>query len=143
MFARHAKTIALALTAPACLITLASVANAQEETAAAASQGPQCIVAVSRDQEPGFLDIAREVFPDGSCTCYISTGPDTQGVAIEGRITSILESRRCPAARVITANELAAGGGGGGAGLGAALAAAGGVAGVLALGDGDNEPVSP
>ncbi len=60
-----------------------TAAQAQQD---AAPQGPMCTVTVERTQPAGVLDVTRQVFEDGSCNCFIYTGPQTQAnpVEIEG-----------------------------------------------------------
>jgi len=81
----------------AVFASLTSV-NAQEQNQ---PQGPVCSVTLERNQPDGVFDVTRQVFDDGSCNCFVYTGPTTQGANVESRVSRIVQQRRCPDGEVM------------------------------------------
>lgn len=92
------KTLSVALATPLLLALAAGGASAQ----GAGGEAQQCRVVVDRSQAPGVFDVTRQVLSGGDCICYVYTGPQPQANAIEGSIASLVQSRSCPAARVMS-----------------------------------------
>lgn len=124
-----------------------TAAQAQQR---AEPQGPMCSVTVERTQPAGVLDVTRQVFEDGSCNCFIYTGPETQSNPVEATLDSILQSRRCPGARPMAVQGRGPGAGAS-TGAGAAgvknavpvLLFAGAAAGTVLLIEDDEDNTSP
>lgn len=135
----------------------AGVTTVQAQQQENAPQGPMCTVTLERDQPAGVFDVSRQVFEDGSCNCYVYTGPETQPGQAEARVSGIVQSQRCPDARVMEVQgRNPASGSGAWEGIGSSNGAlpvllfAGAAAGVvLLIEDGEGEapdpitPVSP
>lgn len=144
------KAIAAAIIMPGLLMSAGSIANAAPGDAGAAQQ---CKVTVDRSQAAGVLDVTRQVFEDGNCLCYAYTGPKPQADSIEGAISTLLNTKECPDAKVqqmtgpIPAGGVGgvagSGGGLGGIGTVAPIIAGGAAAAALAAGGGGNGPSSP
>jgi len=145
------RAISIAALVPALLLGSASMVSAQGNgNAQADSSGSErlCKVKIDRSQEAGIFDVTRQEFDDGTCLCYVYTGPASQDAGTEGKVESIEERRRCAAAGVMAIPPLAGGAGAGsaaGAGslTGILLPIGGGavIGGIILAGDGS--PASP
>lgn len=136
----------------AALSALVLSASLPASSVLAQDSGQTCKVTVDRSQDAGVLDVTRQELGDGSCVCYIYTGPAGQEAAVEDQISTMQNSKSCPNPNRV--QELANSSGGEGPGtssgssttgalilLGAAGAATAAVA--LADGDGDDGSDSP
>ena len=74
----------------------------------------KCEVVINRSQPAGVYDLTRQVSDGGDCICYVYTGPSSQSVAIENKISALMRSRTCANASVMNVP--------GGSGTGAAIA---------------------
>ena len=62
----------------------------------------KCTVTVDRSQAPGVFDVTRQEIAGDGCVCYIYTGPASQPESVEGQIGSIVNSKSCPNAKVMS-----------------------------------------
>ncbi|WP_338243064.1 hypothetical protein [Aurantiacibacter hainanensis] len=96
------RQISFACLTAAGLIGVAGMASAQSQGQGQGrdnAQGPVCTVTVERDQPSGVFDVTRQEFEDGSCNCFIYTGPQTQRDNVEAQVANVVRTQRCPAAR--------------------------------------------
>lgn len=77
-------------------LATAPVAQAQDQSA---PNNAQCTVLLQRNQADGVFDVTRQTYDDGTCRCLVFSGSPAQAANVEARITRILETRQCPAAR--------------------------------------------
>jgi hypothetical protein len=108
-------------------------------------QAGKCQVTIDRSQEPGVFDVTRQSYENGECICYAYTGPATQPVGTENRVSALLASRTCPSAKPMLVPGAVGGAVAGGGfpiptliGLGVIGGAA-----AAALGGDEENPVSP
>jgi hypothetical protein len=136
------KIILFGAAATSSVAMVAASAGAQDNTVDPADVR-QCFVTIDRSGEMNSYNVVRQEFTDGSCTCFVTTGSDSQNASLEGQIASLLRERTCandPFVNMPTENPALAGGGGASTVI---LAGTVGALGVLALATGSDSPVSP
>jgi hypothetical protein len=82
-------------------VTAASIGGAAVAQGSSGAPAQQCRVKVDRSADAGTFDVVRQTFENGSCVCAVTTGPASQATSVEGRVSSIVSSRSCAAARSV------------------------------------------
>lgn len=127
----------------AALSALVLSASLPASSVLAQDPGRTCKVTVDRSQEAGVLDVTRQELGDGSCVCYVYTGPAGQEGAVESQISTMQESKSCPNPDRVQelANSSAGNAPAPSSTTGALilLGAAGAATAAVALGDGDDD----
>ncbi len=116
----------------------AGATRSAQSMPAAAGQGGLCEVKVVRSESAGVFDVAREILTNGSCRCWVKTGPSNQGGNAESLLAALQSSKSCANAPLVQA-AASTGGGLGGSALWLGAAAAG-VAGLVLVGTKKDSP---
>lgn len=82
-------------------VTAASIGGTAVAQGSSEAPAKQCNVKVDRSADAGTFDVVRQTFENGNCVCAVTTGPTSQAASVEGRVSSILNSRSCAAARSV------------------------------------------
>lgn len=137
------KILAMSMAMPGLILAApvqASATRSAQSMPAAAGQGGQCEVKVVRSESAGVFDVAREILTNGSCRCWVKTGPSNQGGNAEELLAALRASKSCANAPLVQA-AASTGGGLGGSALWLGAAAAGvGVAGLVLVGTKKDSP---
>lgn len=107
------------------------------EGAGMGQSGAQCTVSIKRDRNAGDFVVTRLVRDNGSCTCFVDTGPAKQGGNAEMSVLRILADKTCDNAPPAV-KQTGTGGLGNGAAIAGGVAAVGGLAAGLAGGGSDS-----
>ena len=113
-------------------VAQAGATRAADQGSDAGSAAESCRVEVTRNAGAGTYNVTRQV-SNGQCTCFVSTGPSSQGGSAEASVAAILRDRSCAGAPPAVVQTAGGAGGAGGSGamgtllpvIGVAAAAAG------------------
>ena len=98
--------------------------------------GGQCTVSVDRSSPADTFSVDRQVYNDGSCICYVRTGPETQSQNTEQSIADLQRRRECSDSPIAATAGEVSGRVGTGVYVGAALL--GGIIAAVSGGGGDS-----